>query len=158
MSHLFLVERLAQCLRAHYGERFEDPWGVDFKLERIGQGTSEEPVFGVPRKRVDKSRRGGFPVANLYAPPVSDKAAKWHAGRVRYLISHPEQLADPIEVDCVCEGTTILPVPTIVDGWHRFFAHVWTEQRVINATFGGLVDVAEYLEGTRHVLPSELTV
>ena len=113
------VKDLEQHLRKAHGDKFEDPWSVGFKLEKIGHGTFEEARYGLPRKRVPRPRFGNRP---KYAPRP-DKLVQWHAGRIRYLISHPEQMADPILVG---------PGPVIEDGWHRFFAHLWTDTPWIN--------------------------
>ena len=69
----------------------------------------------------------------------------WHAARIRWLLEHPENLEDPISMDCVCNYGAIYPVPEIVDGWHRFFAYRYLGKRKIPAFFSGRVDLLDYL-------------
>lgn len=118
----------------------DDPWGdlASFHLDMIGQGTSEEAI------PFSWGNECGW-----------EKTGDWHAGRIRHLISHPKELSQPIEVDCECSQNRILALPLIVDGWHRFLAHIWTKAPIINATFGGLVDLREYLEGVTDTRPPE---
>ena len=112
---------------------WEDPWGVGFCSEEIGKGDSQESK--------------PFSGSTLFPQPA------WHAGRIRYLMANPEVFEFPIEVDCECSGGHVLPMPVILDGWHRYFGHLWLGRDTIRATFGGLVDVREYLQGLIDVRP-----
>lgn len=47
---------------------------------------------------------------------LENKSTEWHIGRVLYFIKHPEE----IEVDNICNGKYICPIPVIIDGNHRF--------------------------------------
>jgi len=122
-THYFYMDRLME-----YGlHDFEDPWGEGFRLEMVLNGTSQEH--------------------EPYSDSGIERNASWHAARIRYLMVHPKDLEDPIWIDCECNGDRILAQPCIIDGWHRFFAHIVLQRVVIAATFGGLCDVCDYLEG-----------
>lgn len=49
------------------------------------------------------------------------KSTEWHIGRILYFIKNPDEIRD-IEVDNICNGNYICPIPVIVDGNHRFMA------------------------------------
>lgn len=59
---------------------------------------------------------------------------------------------EPIQVDCRWYGTQPGP-PEVVDGHHRYVAHVIYGARHIPMSFGGLVVVKEWLQGTREAWP-----
>ena len=88
-------------------------------------------------------------------PVLEHKAREWHIGRIIYFINHPEEIRD-IDIDNQCECDQILPIPVIVDGWHRYAASIWLydqgELKEIHCTYGGRVDVLEYLQGKRKKL------
>lgn len=83
-------------------------------------------------------------------PVLEHKTREWHIGRIVYFINHPEEISG-IEIDNLCSGGFILPVPVIVDGWHRYAAARWLyDQEKLNeihCRYGGKVDVLEYLQG-----------
>jgi hypothetical protein len=108
-----------------------DPWGVGFKMEMLDDSLfkSSEPY--------------GW---------HSDWDARLHANRIRYLADSPE-LHVPIEVDNLCEGRNIYAMPVILDGHHRLFAHVWLGIKTIRASYGGRLDVLDYLKGKTDQLP-----
>jgi len=133
--HEFRLSRLMEFDMA------DDPWAAGFHMDMIGKGKSLEP------EPYSLSTTGAM-------------SAEWHAGRIRYLMQSPEDLAQPISMDSECSGMQVLPEPIIVDGWHRYFAHLWQYLHyhgpdMISATFGGLVDVCEYLEGLTDEKPWE---
>lgn len=117
------VNKLEQSLRETQGALFEDPWSIGFTLREIDLGTYEHAVYD--QKGADK-------------PEVS--VVQKHAGRIRYLLTHPEELATPIKVG-LKDGQ-----PWIEDGWHRFFASIHRSRESIQAevsrtTLAGLGDV-----------------
>jgi hypothetical protein len=122
---LFLLERLEEFL-----DTIIDPWGAGFRLEMV--------LTAKPRA--------------LRYRPQSPRSAVWHAGRVRYLMQHPEELEHPIDIDCECVRGQVLAVPIILDGWHRYSAHRMLKSRVVPASFGGRVDLARYLSGKTNYL------
>lgn len=83
-------------------------------------------------------------------PVLEHKTREWHIGRIVYFINHPEEIRG-IEIDNLCSGGFILPVPVIVDGWHRYAAARWLyDQEKLNeihCRYDGKVDVLEYLQG-----------
>ena len=87
--------------------------------------------------------------------PIECKSNDWHIGRIIYFINHPEEIRD-VEIDNMCNGMEILPIPVIVDGHHRFAAARWLydqgKLKEIHCMYGGRVDVLEYLQGKRKKL------
>lgn len=75
----------------------------------------------------------------------------WHFGRVKHFAMRLEKgrPVDPIIVDNYCDHGHIYAEPLIVDGHHRFAAHVLSGQRAIPALYSGRVDLLEYLRGDR---------
>lgn len=55
---------------------------------------------------------------------LENKSTEWHMGRALYFIKHPEEMKD-IEVDNICNGNYICPIPIIIDGNHRLMAAMW---------------------------------
>lgn len=134
--HHVLMDRLVDFL----GE--PDPWGVDFTLSMVADVTPDE-------------RKAACVAFDSIMGQEDGRASdpKWHAARIAYLIANPERLEDPIEIDNHCNGGVIYPIPEILDGWHRYYAHLWLKKPTIRATYGGLVDLLEYLEGLTDVIP-----
>jgi hypothetical protein len=136
VDHL-LVERLWAMLGPDY-----DPWGVGFRLEMLDEvrGENEAPYIG-----------WGEGPWN----------ARLHAERIRYIAETPSIMEDPIEVDNRCGNQSfcpgpvlaIYPEPIITDGNHRFLAHVWKKLKTIPASYGGRVDLLEYLTGESEEMP-----
>lgn len=115
----------------------EDIWGVGYSHDMIGEGTSEESE--------------PYHTGSTEWPEA--RSAQWHAARIRYLLRHPEELEQPIEVDCECYNDRVFPIPDIRDGWHRYYAHLHRKRTTINATFSGLVTLLEYLTGESDKAP-----
>ena len=134
---LLLVDRLWEMLG-----RECDPWGVGFSLDMLDEvrGKNEKPYAG-----------WGEGPWN----------ARLHAERIRYIAETPSIMADPIEVDNRCGNQgfcpgpilAIYPEPIITDGNHRFMAHVWKKLKTIPASYGGRVDLLEYLTGESDEIP-----
>jgi len=78
-------------------------------------------------------------------------------GRIAYFVQQLERGAEikPIEVDCYCEGNVIYPEAVLLDGHHRFCAHILLRKRRIPVLFGGRVDLLEWLRGERKHCPME---
>lgn len=116
-----------------------DPWGCDFKLEMIdkddGSITADYPYS--PHMYVLDLRAD----ADLLQDP------RWHAARIVYLNQHIDQMLTPISIDNQCHAGRIYPIPEILDGWHRYYAHLHLGFERIRCTYGGLVDLLHYLEG-----------
>lgn len=80
----------------------------------------------------------------------------WHLGRVRYFFDQLQagKKLDPICVDNMCDAGHIYAVPVIIDGCHRLVASHLAGARTIAASYGGRVDLRDYLTGLREALPS----
>jgi hypothetical protein len=50
-------------------------------------------------------------------------------------------------------GDIIYAVPEIIDGWHRFFAHLFLNRERILCTYGGHIDLLDYLKGETFTPP-----
>lgn len=116
-----------------------DPWGVGFKFSMIDE--VNEFVADVPYDTLLK--QGDDEADNPY----------WHAARIRWLLDHPDEMTYPICVDNKCHNGRIYAMPDIIDGWHRFFAHIHANKETIRVSYSGRVDLLEYLEGTTDELP-----
>lgn|GEM_PF-2396584 len=82
---------------------------------------------------------------------------RYDYGRIAYFVQQLEQGCEiePIMVDCFCDGGRIYPEAVILDGCHRFCAHVLLRKRRIPIFFGGRVDLLEWLRGERRECPME---
>lgn len=80
---------------------------------------------------------------------------KWHAARILWMIQNPESLKDPISVDNLCSGERVLCVPVILDGWHRYFAHLYLNKRRMPVLYGGRVDLKRFFLGLRKTPPAQ---
>lgn len=89
---------------------------------------------------------------------LESKSTEWHVGRIIYFIKHPEEIRD-IEIDNVCYDGYIFPVPTIIDGNHRFMAAMWLRDQgrmeKVHCRYGGRMDVLDYLIGAVDECPYE---
>lgn len=114
-----------------------DPWEVGFDPSLLG--------------RVRKP--------NLEMYSTSKQPQCWtaldHARRIRTIMGNPDWYNDPIHLDNDCDGNRIYPIPIILDGWHRYFAHVATGDNIIKVIYGGRVDLLRYLEGKRKTCPQD---
>lgn len=89
---------------------------------------------------------------------MGNKSTRWHIGRVLYFIKHPEEIRD-IEIDNLCDGNYICPVPKIVDGNHRFMAAMWLQDQgkldKVHCRYGGRSDLLDYLTGSSDYCPED---
>ncbi len=86
-----------------------------------------------------------------------DMPLSWHYGRVRFFIEELQagRSLDPIEIDNECCGNHIFPIPTVTDGNHRLVAANLFGTATIQATYGGRIDLLNYLTGRRKTAPAE---
>lgn len=86
------------------------------------------------------------------------RTKRWHIGRVLYFIKHPDEIRD-IEIDNVCDGMDICPIPIIVDGNHRFIAAMYLSSQGkmdrVYCRYGGRMDLLDYLIGKTDVCPCD---
>lgn len=91
-------------------------------------------------------------------PVLEEKPLDWHIGRVVYFIKHPYEIKG-IEIDNKCSNGSILPIPVIVDGWHRYIAARWLYKQgqieKVSCLYGGRMDVLAYLKGETDILQIE---
>lgn len=89
---------------------------------------------------------------------MESKSTEWHIGRILYFINHPEEIRD-IEIDNLYNRNYICPVPTIIDGNHRFMAAMWLQDQgkkdKVHCRYGGRIDLLDYLTGKTDVCPDE---
>lgn len=141
-SDLFLMDRLEEF----FGTT-EDPWSAGFEMAML-EDPSIELVSQPYSESVGQSVRDGV-------APNQFWSGEQHAGRILYLMS-PEasaSLFEPIVIDCSCDRGQVYADPIMIDGWHRYLAHRALQSETIRVSFGGLVDLAEYLNGTTDERP-----
>ena len=89
---------------------------------------------------------------------MESKSTEWHIGRIVYFINHPEKIRD-IEIDNLYSENYIFPVPTIIDGNHRFMAAMWLNDQgkmnKVHCRYGGRMDLLDYLTGKISECPDE---
>jgi len=126
-----------------------------FLMSRLEEffGDVEDPwQAGFDREMVESSPMISESYSAFYE--AEGHALRWtgeeHAGRVRFLMTNPYELEVPIEIDCECDRGHIYAIPVLLDGWHRYMAHRLLKAETIPVSFGGRVDLAEYLRGDIH--------
>lgn len=141
----FRMDRLQEFFRDR-----KDPWGAGFREVFVKKARLVPESFSayVETEGAQKISEGFAAICGR-TPAWSGRK---HAGRVRFLMGRPDLLSDPIVIDCVCAGGRVYPIPILIDGWHRYFAHKLLGSPTIRASFGGVVDLAEYLSGRSDVL------
>lgn len=85
------------------------------------------------------------------------RGLKYHQGRIHYFVQCLQDgiKLDPISIDNDCGHNLILPIPVVLDGNHRFIAHIILGIPRIPAHYGGRVDLLRYLEGKRMTPPKD---
>jgi hypothetical protein len=85
------------------------------------------------------------------------RTGAYHRGRVRYFVDclRAGEDLDPIEIDNLCSGFQCYPIPVVIDGNHRLIAHLILQRDTIPATYGGRLDLFDYLQGDREDCPEE---
>lgn len=90
--------------------------------------------------------------------PDESKPTKWHIGRVLYFINHPEEIKN-IDIDNLCDGYNIFPIPIITDDNHRFLAAMWLHSQgkmdKVHCMYGGRTDLLDYLTGSSDYYPED---
>jgi hypothetical protein len=139
----FCPNRISIARLAEVGidpETWADPWGVGFRASMVGEGKDlcDEPF-----------------ASNDWDQKWEDWSPEKHAARVRFIMQSPETRKLPITLDCKCHANYILPLPVVLDGWHRLHAHWALGRKTIHAEFGGRLDLWHYLRGISDELPEE---
>ena len=108
---------------------------------------------------IDHHPEEAEPYGDTYKHPFETKSNDWHIGRVIYYINHPEEILG-IELDNPCFENMILPQIFVVDGNHRWMAARWLYEKgmldEICCTYGGRIDVLEYLKGVIEEMPNDV--
>lgn len=97
------------------------------------------------------------PYGDTYKYPVSKKRNRdYHISRILFFVKHKDQIKE-LDIDNMCDGCYIAPIPVIVDGWHRYAAATWLYKKgeldKISCKYGGREDVLQYLCGEIDELP-----
>jgi hypothetical protein len=94
------------------------------------------------------------PYGDGWGYPPKEKTRQYHIDRVVYFVRHPEKIVD-IQIDNETDGLyTILPIPIVVDGWHRLMAATYLGLNAITIQYSGRNDVLDYLSGRSNDLPA----
>lgn len=140
-SEFVLIDRLLVFI-----DKNLDPWSCD------------EPFLLRHVSEVDDSNIEDLGADKPWDPTIEDfphSNNHWfHASRVLWLTKHPEYLQDPLQMDNDCFNGCIYPIPVILDGWHRFFAHRFLGMDKIPVSYSGRIDLLRYLTGKRKTAPS----
>jgi len=115
------------------------------------------PEWKLPMKGMTVDRLQSYQVQAEYINDRPEGVSPWDYGRIRFFYN--ELLAgrelDPIEIDNVCDGGRIYPIPVLNDGHHRLASSHLASARVIRANYGGRVDLLRYLTGRRKTCPGD---
>jgi hypothetical protein len=110
-----------------------DPWRSGFTMDLIKTVTGSQ--------------------VDCFSKSEEDWSASDHARRIKTIAASPILLNDPIELDNDCHGGKVLPVPCVLDGWHRIYAHVALKIDTIRVHYSGRIDLLNYLRGARKSRP-----
>lgn len=141
---MIMIDRLADFFpENHWAWNGEETVTLDDITKAIANAHSEEnQPYGNAQKPID----------------IDVKPTEWHIGRIIYFINHQDEIRD-IEVDNVCNGGYICPIPVIIDGNHRFIAAMWLHKKgkmdKVYCQYGGRTDLLDYLTGDSDELPTE---
>ena len=79
-------------------------------------------------------------------------------GIILYFVNHPQEIKN-IELDNESSTFDILPVPIIIDGYHRWMAARYLYElgslHKIHCLYAGREDVLDYLKGKLDTMPQE---
>lgn len=62
-----------------------------------------------------------IPFGDTFKYPPKKRTSQWHIRRILYFVNHPQEIKN-IELDNESSTFDILPVPIIIDGYHRWMA------------------------------------
>jgi len=138
---MIIIERFSEFL-------FDEGWNKGTKI------ALDDVTCGIHTAIPEQSEEYG----NNTDRPAAYKDNDWHIGRVIYFINHPEEIKD-IQIDNLCNGNHIYPIPIIEDGNHRFMAALWLYDqglmKRVHCLYGGRQDVLDYLIGVSNICPTE---
>lgn len=116
----------------------KDPWCVNFKMDLLNDVKGKEKERYIPINLKDKY---------------------WHVRRINYLINSPSDLFYPINIRSDCTGTfteqstQYIETPNLIDGWHRFFAHIHLGYETIICNYRGQAKLLKYLKSEINHVP-----
>ena len=86
------------------------------------------------------------------------RTSQWHIRRILYFVNLPQEIKN-IELDNESSTFDILPVPIIIDGYHRWMAARYLYElgslHKIHCLYAGREDVLDYLKGKLDTMPQE---
>jgi hypothetical protein len=97
-----------------------------------------------------------LPYGDIYKYPAFEKNRDYHISRILFFVKHKEEIKE-LDIDNMCDGCYIAPIPVITDGWHRYAAATWLFKNgwldKISCRYDGRKDVLRYLIGEEDELP-----
>lgn len=97
-------------------------------------------------------------IQNLPIYTIPKPEENWHIRRILYFVNHPQEIKN-IELDNESSTFDILPVPIIIDGYHRWMAARYLYElgslHKIHCLYAGREDVLDYLKGKLDTMPQE---
>lgn len=115
-----------------------DPWGCDPPFNWVNVYSADES--SIEALSANEPYSG---TSEIIQDP------HWHAARIMYLLKNPKLLGDPISIDNQCNNGMVYPIPVVLDGWHRIFAHRIVGSERLRVSYGGRTDLLRYLTGKR---------
>lgn len=89
-----------------------------------------------------------IPFGDTFKYPPKKRTSQWHIRRILYFVNHPQEIKN-IELDNESSTFDILPVPIIIDGYHRWMAARYLYElgslHKIHCLYAGREDVLDYL-------------
>jgi len=140
-----------------------DPWGCTpeaFSLSYLQKVDPKSLILydgSLPNSGLDvpcAQRPWYSGVGKKAASVTAFEPRAWHAARCLWLAQNRAELETPIEMDNHCYEGKVYPLPVLLDGWHRFFTHLLLKKEKIAVSYGGRVDLLNYLTGKRKTPPS----
>lgn len=99
-----------------------------------------------------------IPFGDTFKYPPKKRTSQWHIRRILYFVNHPQEIKN-IELDNESSTFDILPVPIIIDGYHRWMAARYLYElgslHKIHCLYAGREDVLDYLKGKLDTMPQE---
>lgn len=145
MTHLILIERLLEHVDPFFGLGWAHPKRSDVFISlKVGTLETAPTLAEVERHR---------PVSQFVSLERRDRA--YHLGRIAHFVQALRRQAfiDPIELDNECSQGNIYPQAILLDGHHRVLSAFMIGHPTLLATYGGRIDVLEWLTGQREHAP-----
>lgn len=86
-----------------------------------------------------------------------ERSLSYHRRRIRFFVDmlKSDEILDPITIDNDCHNGRVYPYPIVLDGHHRFIAHLVLNRRFMAVLYSGRTDVLSFLKGRRKTAPAE---